>query len=153
MNHRYLSCIAMLVILCGCISLSVKGGFSPIQGPLAEQSPLPTYSATMSGVLSGTISVALSNGEVCKGPWAFVSGKPTAGTTETVDLAAQWDTVYGSGYYVSHVLGNKLYARATLAGKSTIMHVELTNENNEPGHTRGVAQDNQGNVFKVSVYN
>jgi hypothetical protein len=153
MNHRYLPCIAMLVILCGCISLSVKGGFSPIQGPLAEQSPLPTYSATMSGVLSGTISVALSNGEVCKGAWTFVSGKPTAGTTDTPDLAAQWDTVYGSGYYLSHVLGNKLYARATLAGRRTIMHVELTNESNEPGHTRGVAQDNQGNVFKVSVYN
>jgi hypothetical protein len=153
MNHRYLACMATLVILCGCISLSVKGGFSPIQGPLAEQSPLPTYSATMSGVLAGTISVALSNGEVYKGPWAFVSGKPTGGTTDAVDLAAQWDTVYGSGYYVSHVLGNKLYARATLAGKGTIMHVELTNENNERGHTRGVAQDNQGNVFKVSVYN
>jgi hypothetical protein len=144
----------MLAILCGCISLSVKGGFSPIHGPLAEQSPLPTYSATMSGVLSGTISVALSNGEVCTGPWAFVSRTPPAGTaTDTIDLAVQWDAVYGSGYYVSHVLGNKLYARATLAGKNTVMHVELTNENNEPGHTKGVAQDNQGNVFKVSVYN
>jgi hypothetical protein len=33
------------------------------------------------------------------------------------------------------------------------MHVELANENSERGHTRGVAQDNQGNVFKVSVYN
>jgi hypothetical protein len=31
--------------------------------------------------------------------------------------------------------------------------VELSNENNKPGNTKGVARDNHGNVFKVSVYN
>jgi hypothetical protein len=154
MYHRYLLFIAIAVILCSCVPLSVRGGFSPVQGPLANQSPLPTYPATMSGVLSGTISVVLSNGEVCNGPWAFVSRTPPAGTaTETFDLAAQWDAVYGSGFYISHVLGNKLYARATLTGKGTTVHVELTNENDKPGNTRGVAQDNRGNIFKVSVYN
>jgi hypothetical protein len=84
----------------------------------------------MSGILSGTISVMLSNGEVCKGRWAFVSSTPpAAAATDTIDLADQWDAVYGSGYYLSHVLGNKLYARATLTSQGTIMHVELTNEN------------------------
>jgi alpha-L-rhamnosidase len=36
---------------------------------------------------------------------------------------------------------------------ATIMYVELSNETNTRGHTKGVAQDNKGNLFKVSVYN
>jgi hypothetical protein len=60
--------------LTGCFSLSVPGGFSPVEGPLSEQSPTPpTYIATLSSVLSGTISVVPANGEVCAGPWHFVS--------------------------------------------------------------------------------
>jgi hypothetical protein len=35
----------------------------------------------------------------------------------------------------------------------TIVYVELSNETNTRGNTKGVAQDNHGNVFKVSVYN
>jgi hypothetical protein len=70
------------------------------------------------------------------------------------NLAADWDLVYGSGFYTAHVVGNKLYAQATLTGNTgTIMHVELSNESNTRGNTKGVAQDNNGNVFKVSVYN
>jgi len=150
--------IALLLALCallgGCIGLSVKGGFSPVRGPLAGQSPIPTYEATMSGILSGTISVVLGTGEVCKGPWTFVSQAPAASSTPPVDLAADWDIVYGPGYYVAHVVGNKLYARATLIGnQGTTIYTELSNENNKPGNTRGVAQDSRGNLFKVSVYN
>jgi hypothetical protein len=65
----------MVVLLTGCV-LSVPGGFSPVQGPLSKQSPIPTYSATMSGLFSGSISVVLDNGEVCKGPWTFASNTP-----------------------------------------------------------------------------
>ena len=69
-------------------------------------------------------------------------------------MAADWDFVYGSGYYLAHVVGDKLYARATLTGNmGTIMHVELSNETNTRGNTKGVAVDNHANVFKVSVYN
>ena len=143
-------------ILGGCV-LSVPGGFSPVQGPLSKQSPIPTYAATLSGILSGSISVVLGNGEVCKGPWAFVSNT-AQGTRTTVatpiDMAADWDSVYGPGYFAAHVLGNKLYARATLTGTTgTVMHVEFSNETNTRGNTKGVAEDIKGNVFKVSVYN
>jgi hypothetical protein len=137
----------------------VPGGFSPVQGPLAQQH-VSTYTAKMSGLLSGTISVVLANDEACQGRWAFVSksmegqGDSSAGNAATSSLAADWDLVYGDGYYVAHVVGNKLYARATLTGdKGTIVNVELSNETNTRGNTKGVAVDNHGNVFKVSVYN
>jgi len=152
--------LATVTMLTGCFSLSVPGGFSPVRGPLSKQSPLPTYTAKMSGILSGTISVTLENGEVCSGPWAFVSKSPPENAdigsdrTAASHLAADWDTVYGSGYYVAHVLGNQLYARATLTGnKGTIIHAEFSNEHNQRGQTKGVAEDNNGNIFKVSVYN
>jgi hypothetical protein len=152
-----LSIIAVVLtatMLGGCI---VPGGFSPVQGPLSKQSPIPTYAATLSGVLSGSISVVLDNGEVCKGPWALVSttSQGTSATAVTpIDMAADWDSVHGTGYFAAHVLGNKLYARATLTGsKGTVLHVEFSNENNTRGNTKGVAEDNKGNVFKVSVYN
>jgi hypothetical protein len=140
-------------ILTGCI-LSVPGGFSPVQGPLSKQSPIPTYSATISGLFSGTVSVVLDNGEVCTGPWELASKIPPATAGTPVDMAADWDSVYGLGYFAAHVLGNKLYARATLTGsKGTVLHVEFSNESNTKANTKGVAADNKGNVFKVSVYN
>jgi len=149
--------IATAALLTGCIFLSVPGGFSPVKGPLSTQSPVPTYAAKMTGLLSGTISLVLSSGETCRGPWAFVS-KATNDAANSAptppDMAADWDLVYGPGFYVAHVVGNKLYARATLTGNmGTVIHVELSNETNTRGNTKGVAEDNHGNVFKVSVYN
>ena len=151
---------AIAALLAGCVSLTVSGGFSPVQGPLAQQNPVPAYTAKMSGLLSGTISAVLAGGEVCQGPWNFVSrtaagqGDTSTSSPEPSNMAADWDIVYGPGYYVAHVLGNKLYARATLTGNmGSIIHVELSNETNTRGNTKGVAVDNHGNVFKVSVYN
>jgi len=34
----------------------------------------------------------------------------------------------------------------------TVLHTEFSNENDKRGNTKGVAQDDKGNVFKVSVY-
>ncbi len=155
MNHLKIPALLAALLLGGCI-LSVPGGFSPVQGPLSKQSPVPTYAATMSGILSGSISVVLANGEVCKGPWALVSDSrgTGAGAVSPMDMADDWDDVYGTNYFTAHVLGSKLYARATLTGSNgTVLHVEFNNENDTPGNTRGVALDNRGNVFKVSVYN
>jgi hypothetical protein len=157
MKISIIAVVVMATMLGGCISLSVPGGFSPVQGPLSKQSPIPTYAATMSGVLSGSISVVLDNGEICKGPWAFVSKTPpgtSAIVLTPIDMAADWDSVYGTGYFAAHVLGTKLYARATLTGTmGTVLRAEFSNENNTRGNTKGVAEDNKGNVFKVSVYN
>ncbi len=158
MKYSMTTLFATAVLLAGCVSLTVPGGFSPVQGPLSQQDPVPTYTAKMSGLLSGSISVTLFSGEVCKGPWAFVStaanGSANAGIAAAPDMGAKWDLVYGRGYYVAHVVGNKLFARATLSGNlGTIVNVELSNETNTRGNTKGVAVDNHGNVFKVSVYN
>jgi len=150
--------LSIAMMLVGCVSLSVPGAFSPVQGPLSKKPSVPSYSATMSGILSGTISVVVDNGEVCRGPWVFFSKAAAEGRDASSppagNLAADWDAVYGAGYYVAHVLGNKLYARATLScNKGTTIRTELSNEHNEHGQTKGVAEDNNGNVFKVSVYN
>ena len=160
MKYSIVPLFATTALLAGCISLSVPGGFSPVQGPLSHQSPVPIYTAKMSGLLSGTIAVSLANGELCHGPWAFVSktipnnANSSAASPEPPDMAADWDLVYGTGFYTAHVVGNKLYARATLTGNTgSIMYVELSNETNTRGNTKGVAQDNHGNIFKVSVYN
>jgi hypothetical protein len=158
MRHLSVAFLLSAALLSGCISLSVPGGFSPVRGPLSQQSPIPAYTATLRGLLSGSISVTIANGEICTGSWAFVSKEaPASGTGAApvpVDLAPDWDFVYGPGYYVAHVVGNKLYARATLTGNmGTVMYVEFSNETNTRGNTKGVAQDNRGNVFKVSVYN
>ena len=160
MKYSIFPLFATAALFAGCISLTVSGAFSPVRGPLAQQNPLPAYTARLSGLLSGAISVVLTNGEVCRGPWAFVStttaGKGGGNTSspEPSDMAADWDFVYGPGYYVAHVVGNKLYARATLTGNmGTIINVELSNETNTRGNTKGVAVDNRGNIFKVSVYN
>jgi len=155
MKYAMLPLILALSLLSGCI-LSVRGGFSPVQGPLAQQAPIPTYNAIMTGAFSGTIKVTLADGEVCKGSWSLFSTKSDANapTPAPSALATEWDLVYGPGYYVAHVLGNRLYVRTTLNGnRGTTMDVELSNENNKPGNTRGIALDNHGDLFKVSVYN
>jgi hypothetical protein len=159
--HNIFALTALVTALTGCVSLSVPGAFSPVQGPLSKQLPAPpTYAAKMNGLLSGTVSVVVANGEVCTGTWAFVSKTapantdPPIGAAAPVDMAADWDFVYGPGFYVAHVVGNKLYARATLTGNmGTVIHAEFSNETNSRGNTKGVAQDDRGNVFKVSVYN
>lgn len=161
MRYGVFALLALATALTGCISLSAPGAFSPVRGPLSQQSALPpAYTAKMSGLLSGTISVNLPNGEVCTGPWSFVSKTPpassglSAGAAAPMDAAADWDFVYGPGFYVAHVVGNQLYARATLTGNmGTVMYVEMSNETNTRGNTKGVAEDNKGNLFKISVYN
>jgi hypothetical protein len=161
MRHQVLVGLTFTMTLTGCASLSVPGAFTAVGGPLSMQSPAPpAYRAKMTGVFSGTISVTLANGELCTGPWSFVpnstqagAGSPT-GNAAPVDLSTAWDSVYGQGFYVAHVVGNKLRARATLACRTgTLMYVELSNETNTRGNTKGVSQDNHGNLFKVSVYN
>lgn len=160
MRYSVFALLAIVTVLTGCVSLSVPGAFSPVEGPLSKQSPVPTYTAKMSGLSSGTISVVLSKGELCTGTWTFVSKTapantdPSDGAAAPMDMAADWDFVYGPRFYVAHVVGNKLYARATLTGSmGAVMHVELSNETNTRGNTQGVARDNKGNLVKVSVYN
>jgi len=73
---------------------------------------------------------------------------------QSFDLSADWDQIYGAGYYSAHVLGVREFVRTTLkCTGGSVIRTEVSNESNRRGNTRGVAEDDHGNVFKVSVYN
>jgi hypothetical protein len=107
------------------------------------------YPARMVGALSGQITVGLPGDGSCTGAWSL-RGKQQ----QSFDLSADWDLIYGAGYRSAHVLGVREFVRTTLSctGGSNL-RMEMSNETNTRGHTRGVAEDDHGNVFKVSVYN
>jgi hypothetical protein len=128
---------------------------------LSTQTPVPVFTAKVSGAFnSGSISVVLGDGEVCKGRWALAQAVPApAGAAEVNDPAANdmpsvWDAVYGQGFYLSHIVGNKEFVRAVATGnRGTILNVEMyrakAKDSNIPPDIKGVAQDNKGNIYKV----
>lgn len=132
-------------LLAGCMVM-VPGHLYPVQGSLAAQTPVPVYKVTLSGVMeSGTMSATLQDGEVCKGSWAPVrQDDPSAGS-----MSVEWDSVYGAGFFVANVLGNRVFARAVLLGtKGTTLNVEFYDPT--PGqiaNVRGIAKDN---IFKLT---
>jgi len=124
----------------------VPGHLYPVQGSLSAQTPVPIYNVTLSGILSsGTMSATLQGGEVCSGNWAPVrQNDPSASK-----LSAEWDRVYGEGFFVANILGNPVFARAVLAG--TTLNVEFYAPT--PGQitgVKGIAMDNNGNIFKLT---
>lgn len=152
---------ALAVLATGCI---VPGApqrlrMYPVQGPLAAPSRFQAITARASGLLSGTITVTLPDGEAFSGPWEPViskegseggAGAEAPGKT----LAAEWDLVYGPGYYVANVLGSMYHMSATLKGdKGSTLEFEA-NRLRQGGDRSydpllGVARDSHGNVFKV----
>lgn len=150
------------VMLLGVLTMlgcSVRGRLYPIQGPLAAQSPLPVLLAKITfGENPKTISVNLGDGEICNGVWIEVPRAAkdvnTGTTTTTTGLSSLWDLIYGQGFYVSHVLGAKYYARSEASGnKGTVLNLEIYRPENTRGNlaaaVKGVAQDNKGNIYKV----
>jgi hypothetical protein len=109
---------------------------------------------------SGNSSAVLTDGEVSKGRWEVVRrptashGATAAGASTTNNLSAEWDTVYGPGFYVAHVLGAKPYARAVAMGnQGLVLNVEMFRpdivQENTPHTLLGVAKDNKNNVYKL----
>jgi hypothetical protein len=154
----------LVLLLLGVFTLSgcATARLYPVQGPLATQTPSPVYVAKFTGAFtSGNFSVVLGDGEVCKGRWAQVPRPKTsdAATPATAgpanNLSAEWDTVYGTGFYVAHVLGARLYARSVVTGnRGTVLNVELYKpdkvENTTAAAIKGVAKDDKGNIYKVA---
>jgi len=69
-------------------------------------------------------------------------------------MSSIWDTVYGSGFYVSHVLGTRLYVQAVIPGnRGTVLNLEMyrpeERESNIIGAIKGVAKDNKNNIYKL----
>jgi hypothetical protein len=150
-------CLIILGI-CAMLGCSAKARLYPVQGPLSAQTPLPVLVGKVTGgpINPKNISVVLSDGEVCKGRWAMVhpvkvpKGANTATAPATNGMQAVWDTVYGPGYYVSHVLGTKYYAQSVASGdKGTVLNVEMYMPEAGSGGIKGVAKDNRDNLYKL----
>ena len=161
MKNQLFVVLLAIVVMSGCAS----GRLYPVQGPLAAQTPLPVITVKANGAFnSGHISVVLAGGEVCKGEWSVVPSVPAAGdagsatTPATSGTASLWDTVYGPGFYQARVLGTPLYVRATpTCSQGTGLTVEMYRSVNGNGNgngnvnaIKGVAQDNKGNIYKVT---
>jgi hypothetical protein len=141
-------CVSML---CGCVITQV-GHLYPIQGTLSKVTPMPIYTVTFKNIgHSGAISANLA-GQVLTGSWTTLGpGDPSVNR-----LAANWDMVYGTGFFNAQVLGRPLVARSVLMGNGNVtLTIEFadTAEVLTPTygqHVRGVAVDNQGNVYKLT---
>ena len=123
-----------------------------VQGPLSAQTPSLVLFAKIMGATSGTISVVLSDGELCNGSWARIppvqvpKDATAANAPATNDMSYEWDTVYGSGFYVAHIVGATNYYRAVLSGnRGTVLNFEMLGLN----VLKGVVKDNKGNIYKL----
>ena len=156
--------IALLFVcfLSGCVRAA---HLYPIQGPLAAQAPPPIYTGRITGLIySGGISARLANGQQFSGKWRAQSVRTQAkesraGVVPPFTLSAEWDAVYGAGFYTAHVLGAHLFARTTLTGnQGGALQLEMISQPVETVGTqdvaapniRGVARDEKGNVYKVA---
>lgn len=143
--------LLIAVMLGGCV-IAMPGHLYPVQGPLAARTPVPIYKVSLTIIgPQGQIYATLRDGEVCYGKLEQVaSDDPTSRNT-----AADWDSVYGSGFFEAKLLG-KEHARANLIGnKGTHLHVELFNprlwrKNSNPRDIVGIARDDHGNLYKVT---
>lgn len=140
---------AIFAMLGGC-AIMVPGHLYPVQGPLSKESTPPIYAATLNGGVlpSGSITVHLADGITCPGDWKAISrDDPTAR-----QMSAEWDKVYGSGYFVANVLGKRTFARAVLTcTNAENLNLEfLVVEPGKPSSTIGVVSDGTGNIFKLS---
>jgi hypothetical protein len=129
---------ALLLFAALLVSGCVAGHLYPVQGPLSAQTPVPSYKVRMDN--GDGISTRLANGELCRGTWLdVVQADPTAR-----DMLAEWDLVYGKGFFLANVLGKVTIARAILTCSNDM---KVTVEFNS---TNGVAKDGNGNVFKLT---
>ena len=148
-GYRHLKHFALWLLTVTALSGCATAHLYPIQGPLASQTPPPIIKMAVSGALnSGTLSATLPNGETCQGTWGLLrQDDPTSNK-----MSAEWDLVYGQGFFVGHVLGTPQFARASLTGnQGTTLAIEFY----RPGQGSaasiiGIAQDNKGNLFKLT---
>ncbi|HVN93762.1 MAG TPA: hypothetical protein VMT38_08700 [Terracidiphilus sp.] len=152
--------VLLLATLAACLlsGCYLNGGLYPVQGPLAARTPPPVLHARMSGAFnSGHLTVTMLDGEVCKGEWDMVNRMQTQGSQKDAapgpNLSSDWDIVYGQGFYNATILGSRLHVHSILTGnKGTTLYVELYRPDTPNGlnEIKGVATDNNGNVYKLT---
>jgi hypothetical protein len=129
---------ALLLFAALLASGCAAGHLYPVRGPLSARVPPPIYKVGMDN--GDSMSTTLGDGEVCRGTWLdVVQEDPTAR-----DMSAEWDAVYGEGFFLANVWGHIGIARATLTcPKGATVKVEFNS-------TKGVGKDNNGDVFKLT---
>jgi len=158
MNTKFCMVLMGVSMLSGCVH-TVR--FYPVQGPLIAQTPSQVLVGKVTGAFnSGNMSVVLKDGQICRGRWATIPRpqKSQTGATASVQatsaMSSVWDAVYGPGFYVSHVLGARLYAQAVLMGnQGTILSVEMyrpVGEHPDDIGVKGVAKDGKDNIYKLT---
>jgi hypothetical protein len=118
----------------------------PVTGPLSHQVPAPTIIVVYS---VHAFSVRFANGEVCRGDGSDF----LVGTVSESPLAQEWDTVYGTGFFLAHVLGMSVHRTVMLGDRGTTVVLENAQVTPESKGTLlgiGVAKDSHGNVYKLS---
>jgi hypothetical protein len=97
---------------------------------------------------SGSLTVHMAQGITCSGDWKAVSQQDPSAR----QMSAEWDGVYGSGYFVANVLGKRTFARSTPtctdSGKLSLEFLVV--HPGVPSSTIGVVSDGVGNVFKLT---
>jgi hypothetical protein len=147
--------------LCICMVGASGNAFAqklyPVQGPLAAQRPQPIFAGQVRRPMFSVGSVFLllkswkvANGEVLQGKPKTVrassmTAAPSAGqiSLPQPNLAFVWDAVYGDGFFVAHILGNKFGQGVFTGNQGTVLQVETLDGRN------GVAVDNKGNTYKM----
>ena len=137
--------IFAVFVVAGC---SARLHLYPVSGPVAAQTPPPVFPARISvnyATRSGSFSTILSDGESFRGRWTLVAPGP-ANPSAADDLSATWDLVYGSGFYLAHVLGNRECGSSTVTGnRGTKLNVQIC------GQEKAVAKDSKGNIYKLTL--
>jgi hypothetical protein len=148
-SHAVITLIcAPLLSACPNLLVTVPGHLYPVEGPLTSVTPMPVYTLHISGVGNrGTLTARL-DGQALGGSWSPVAPDDPAANS----MAADWDRVYGAGFFTANVLGTNILARGTLAGKSdTTLTVQFIDSPDDLlAHALGVAADNKGNVYKLT---
>ena len=146
---RTMPLIAVFTALGGC-AVMVPGHLYPVQGPLSKESMPPTFTLTMNGSFLpyGSLTIHMTQGITCSGAWKAVSQQDPSAR----QMSAEWDEVYGSGYFVANVLGKRTFARSTpTCSDSGKLSLEfLVVQPGIPSSTIGVVTDGMGNVFKLT---
>jgi len=137
--------ITLVLLVTGC---TTTASLYPVKGPLSEQKPLPVLTAHVDGFMgnTGSISLTMPDGELCKGKWSSAAGMAVG--YGTVNLFSQYGSVFGSGFSVANQPGVNRGEAILVGNKGTIIEVEFyTGSGTANGF--GLAKDNHGNIYKV----